>query len=403
MGEFRRTIIDGDSLDRLLGLGSSKIGFYSEVKQKIQELEAANLSLRIKKSELQAIFDSISDGVVIYNNKGQVQQRNHICPRLFPQQTMVGKSCRELFHRERDRHPEYCPVERALQGESSQIAFSSTSDGGKTRYFEVTATPIEDPSEQTRALLFLRDVTDKRLQELHLLQAEKMSSIGMLAAGVAHEINNPLTSVAGYAEALMRRLRDEPGLAADPRLEVFSKYLDTIIRESYRCKGIIDNLLSFSRKSDGAVARVDLNRILGEVLELVRHGARYENIEIEEELHPGLPPVNGDPSSLRQVFMNLTMNAIQAIEGSGVVNISTSHSGSTVMARIKDTGTGIPPDVIDQIWQPFYTTKTVGQGLGLGLALTYNIVQKHHGEIQVESQPGKGSQFTVKLPACQGN
>ncbi len=401
MGEIKRTTIDADFLDNLLGLDSSKIGFYSEVKQKIQELEAANLSLRIKKTELQAIFDSISDGVVIYNNRGQVQQRNHIGPRLFPLETMVGKSCRELFHRERQQHPEYCPVERALHGESCQISFSATSEDGTTRYFDVTATPIEDPSEQTRALLFLRDVTDKRLQELHLLQAEKMSSIGVLAAGVAHEINNPLTSVAGYAEALMRRLRDEPGLATDPRLEVFSKYLETIIREAYRCKGIIDNLLSFSRKADGTLARVDLNRILEEVLELVRHGARYENIEIEEDLHPGLPPVNGDPSSLRQVFMNLTMNAIQSIQGSGVVKISTGYSGATVTAQVKDTGSGIPPDVIDQIWQPFFTTKTVGQGLGLGLALTYNIVQKHHGEIQVESQVGKGSQFTVRLPACQ--
>ncbi len=403
MEEVKRTKIDEGILDSLLGLDSSKIGFYSEVKQKIQELEAANLSLRIKKSELQAIFDSISDGVVIYNDKGHVQQRNHICPRLFPQETMVGKSCRELFHPERDQHPEYCPVERALRGESAQLSITSTSDGTGTRYFDVTATPIEDPSEQTRALLFLRDVSHRRVQELQLLQAEKMSSIGVLAAGVAHEINNPLTSVAGYAEALIRRLRDEPGLAEDPRLEVFSQYLDTIIRESYRCKGIIDNLLSFSRKSDGAFGRVDLNQILREILELVRHGARYENVDIQDHLSPELPPINGDPSSLRQVFMNLTMNAIQAIKGSGTVQISTSHHGSTVTAEVKDTGTGIPLDVIGQIWEPFFTTKTVGQGLGLGLALSYNIVQKHRGEIQVESQPGQGSTFMVRLPAFQEN
>ncbi|HEX9023509.1 MAG TPA: PAS domain-containing protein, partial [Geobacteraceae bacterium] len=138
MSEVKRTNIDEASLERLLGLESSKIGFYAEVKQKIQELEAANLGLRAKSSELQAVFDSIADGVVIYDNSGHVQHRNHICPRLFPRETIVGSSCSKLFHPEHHESPASCPVERALAGESIQMSFSATADGAHLRYFDVT-------------------------------------------------------------------------------------------------------------------------------------------------------------------------------------------------------------------------------------------------------------------------
>jgi len=391
--------IDELTLDRLLGLESSKIGYYSEVKQKIQELEAANLGLRAKSSELQAVFDSIGDGVAIYNSSGHVQHRNHICPRLFPRETIVGTSCRSLFHPEMPLHPQYCPVERALTGESVHISITINRDDAETRYYDVTATPIGvSVGEKTRALIFLRDMTDKRLQELQLLQTEKMSSIGLLAAGVAHEINNPLTSVAGYAEALLRRFRTEPELSGDARLEIFPKYLDVIIRESYRCKSIIDCLLSFSRKSEGTIEKVDINQILQEVFELVRLKARYEKIEMKVDLASDLPPVKGDPIGLRQVFMNLLINAHQSIKGAGRVKISTKSDESGVIIRVKDSGCGIQKDHLEHIWDPFFTTKAVGEGLGLGLAVTYNIVKKHGGEIKVESQKGEGSIFTVRLP-----
>uniref|UniRef100_A0A831UDU2 histidine kinase n=1 Tax=Geobacter metallireducens TaxID=28232 RepID=A0A831UDU2_GEOME len=402
MAEVKRTRIDEQSLERLLGLESSKIGFYAEVKQKIQELEAANLGLRSKTSELQAVFDAIGDALVVYDHHGLVQHRNHVCPLLFPTQTLGGRPCRALFHPDTDHSPDQCPVERALAGESTQISFTTSKGGNETRYFDVSATPIDDPNGRPRALVFIRDVTDKRLNELHLMQTEKLSSIGMLAAGVAHEINNPLTSVAGYAEALLRRFRDTPGLTEDPRLADFKKYLEVIIRESYRCKGIIDSLLSFSRKSDGSVGDVDVNGVLREVLQLVRHKSRFETIEIQESFQEGLPLIQGDAAGLRQVFLNLTLNALQSIEGSGVVEIVTRSSGDTVSATIRDTGCGIPPALLDQIWDPFFTTKDVGKGLGLGLAVTYNIIKKHGGEIRVESTQGKGSKFTVRLPVCQG-
>jgi signal transduction histidine kinase len=264
---------------------------------------------------------------------------------------------------------------------------------------DITATPIKDAlGEKNRALVFLRDVSRKRLQEMHLIQTEKMSSIGVLATGIAHEINNPLTSVAGCAEALLRRFRDEPALKEDGRLDVFPHYLEVIIRESYRCKGIIDHLLNFGRKSDGFAVEVDMNVVLLEIVELLRHQPAYRQIQVTTDLQSGLPRVMGDPSGLRQVFMNLLINAHQAIAGTGRVELATATDGTMVSIRVTDTGSGIAPDLLDRIWDPFFTTKEVGKGIGLGLALTYDIVKRHGGVIQVESRPGEGSQFTVLLP-----
>jgi signal transduction histidine kinase len=312
---------------------------------------------------------------------------------------MLGSSCRWLFHPEREYHTsDNCIVAAALNGDSRNLAFT-TSENGRARYFDASATPIEDSHGKHRALVFLREVTDRRLQELQLMQSEKMACMGLLAAGVAHEINNPLTSVAGYAEALIRRFNEDPDLAGDQRLEVFQRYLNVIIRESYRCKGIINGLLTFSRKSDGSVDTVDINMIVREVLDLVRPKATAEKVAIEERFATDLPIVKGDAAGLRQVFMNLVMNALQAIEGAGQIILTSSAEDGMVLVKVKDSGCGIPRVLLDQIWDPFFTTKTVGQGVGLGLAVTYNIVHRHGGEIIVETRENEGACFTVRLPA----
>jgi two-component system, sporulation sensor kinase E len=372
--------------------------------QDITERKEAEVRLRNKKNELQAIFDSVNDGVIVFDHDGRIQHLNHICPAFFPAEVLSGGGCREIFHPELPSSPQTCPVERAIHGERVETSLVFPQVGGNTRYIDITATPIKDAyGEKTRALVFLKDVTLKRFHEFKLIQAEKMSSIGVLATGVAHEINNPLTSVAGYAEALLRRFSDEPALNEDGRLEVFPNYLKVIIRESYRCKKIIDSLLNFSRRSDGFVGRADINGILLEILELLRHQANYGNIDVVTNLTENLPIVHGDPSELRQVFMNLIINACHALKDGGLVEISTNRSDDDqeVYVRIRDTGCGIARDVIDRIWDPFFTTKDAGKGLGLGLALTYNIVKRHGGDIRVESTVGEGAQFTVLLPVSR--
>ena len=367
----------------------------------ITERKQAEVDLRNKTNELQAIFDSIGDGIVVYDENGLIQHHNLIGPQLFPQ-ISPGIPCREIFHPGTPSLPWACPVERAFRGERTETSLVTELNDHKTRYVDVTATPIKDAlGEKNRALLFFRDISEKRLQEMHLIQTEKMSSIGVLATGIAHEINNPLTSVAGYAEALQRRFRDQADLKEDPRLDVFPHYLEVIVREVYRCKGIIDHLLNFGRKSEGMAVKVDMNEVLQEILELIRNQPAYRQIEVVTTLHTGLPPVLGDPSGLRQVCMNLLINAHQAIKGAGRVEVATAYTdGSPVTVSIRDTGSGIEQGIIDRIWDPFFTTKEVGKGIGLGLALTYNIVKRHGGDIQVESRIGEGSLFMVLLPAC---
>jgi len=372
--------------------------------QDITERKQAEVELRNKTNELQTIFDSIGDGITVYDHDGRVQHHNLISPQLYPEQVLPGKACGEIFHPGTPSQPQECPVERALKGERVDTSIVSVRDGQKTLYVDITATPTRDAlGEKNRALVFFRDVSEKRLQEMHLIQTEKMSSIGVLATGIAHEINNPLTSVAGCAEALLRRFRDEPALKEDSRLDLFTHYLEVIVRESYRCKGIIDHLLSFGRKSDGSAVKVDMNMVLLEILELLRYQPSYRQVKVATNLKKDLPRVLGDPSGLRQVCMNLLVNAHQAISGHGRVEITTDKiDDAMVSIVIRDTGCGMAQNILDRIWEPFFTTKETGKGVGLGLALTYSIVKQHGGEIRLESRVGEGSRFTVLLPVCRG-
>lgn len=372
--------------------------------QDITERKHDEVRLRNKKNELQAIFDAVNDGVIVFDHDGSIQHLNHICPQFFPSEVLAGGGCRDVFHSESAFSPEICPVERALRGERVETSMVAVREGHNTRYIDITANPIKDElGEKTRALVFMRDVTLKRLQEMQMIQTEKMSSIGVLATGIAHEINNPLTSVAGYAEALLRRFRDDPSLGNDVRLVDFPKYLEVIVRESYHCKGIIGSLLNFGRKSDGLNCTVNLNGLLSEIIELLKHQPNNKDMNIISNLKGNIPAVFGDPSGLRQVFMNLLVNACHATKDGGQVEISTTYSDKdrAVYVMVHDTGCGIAHDVIDRIWDPFFTTKEVGEGIGLGLALTYNIVKRHGGEIKVESCVGEWSQFTVLLPVCR--
>jgi len=380
--------------------GAGKVMQVYGTTQDISERKQAEVELSNKTNELQAIFDSISDGITVYDHDGRVQHHNQISPALFPGKIHPGKRCQDVFHTDL-KEPGACPVERALAGERVETSFLSMREGKETLYLDITATPIKDTiGDNTRALVFMRDVSEKRLQEMHLIQAEKMSSIGVLATGIAHEINNPLASVAGCAEGLLRRFNDTPGLSEDPRLDAFQTYLQVIVRESYRCKGIIDNLLSFGRKSDGLAVNVDLNTMLREIIELISHQPSFRGVRLTTSLQEGLPCVHGDPSALRQVCMNLLINAHQAIPGEGgAVEVATcGPSAGMISVVIGDNGCGIPAENLDRIWDPFFTTKEAGKGIGLGLALSYSIVKRHHGEIQVKSRVGEGTQFTVLLP-----
>jgi two-component system NtrC family sensor kinase len=226
--------------------------------------------------------------------------------------------------------------------------------------------------------------------QTQMLQAEKLAAIGKLAAGVAHEINNPLTGVLTNASLL---------LAATPADDPKREDLQTVVDETMRCRKIVKGLLEFSRQAKPQVQLLDSNQVVTDVLGLVKNQASFRNIALEVALADGLPPVLADRDQLRQVVLNVVLNAAEAMTGSGRLELKSrfERKERLVWLEIRDSGPGIPEEVKARMFEPFFTTKRTGTGLGLAIA--YGIVQEHKGRILVESEPGKGTTIAVGLPA----
>jgi two-component system, NtrC family, sensor kinase len=266
---------------------------------------------------------------------------------------------------------------------------------GRTLILNISLAPLKRADERAAggALVVLEDVTARVRLEEQLQQREKLSSIGLLAAGVAHEINTPLTGVSSYTQMLLGMLAD-----ADPKHALLQK----IRRQTDRATGIVNNLLNFSRT--GGVTEfveVDMNRVLDDTLQLLEPQLRMSRVSIEREYADDLPRVFGNAGKLQQVFTNLLLNARDAIPDGGRITLRTSSGErDTVTVTVADTGIGIAAENVARIYDPFFTTKGVGRGTGLGLAVSYGIVQEHSGHISVESTPGRGTTFRITLPAA---
>jgi signal transduction histidine kinase len=241
-------------------------------------------------------------------------------------------------------------------------------------------------------LVIVDDITERMDLERQLAQADKMSSIGLLAAGVAHEVNTPLAVISSYAQLLAKQLQGD---------EKRSDLLDKITKQTFRASEIVNNLLNFSRTSGTEYASVDLNRIVHDTLALLEHQFKTSRIQVVGDLAPGLPHIHGNQGKLQQVFLNLFLNAKDAMPQGGTLTVRTSFDHD-VRVHVMDTGTGIAPEHIHRIYDPFFTTKTRtkagGSGTGLGLAVTYGIIQEHAGKIRVESHPDEGTSFFMEFP-----
>jgi signal transduction histidine kinase len=229
-------------------------------------------------------------------------------------------------------------------------------------------------------LVIVDDITERIDLEAQLAQSDKMSSIGLLAAGVAHEVNTPLAVISSYAQMLAKQLQGD---------EKRSELLDKITKQTFRASEIVNNLLNFSRTSGTEFGNVDLNRIIQDTLALLEHQFKTARIRVVGELQPSLPHIHGNQGKLQQVFLNLFLNAKDAMPQGGTLTVRTAHDHG-VSAHVIDTGTGIAPEHIHRIYDPFFTTKSRpkqgGSGTGLGLAVTYGIIQEHAGKIRVESR-----------------
>jgi two-component system NtrC family sensor kinase len=235
--------------------------------------------------------------------------------------------------------------------------------------------------------------TELRAMQAHLIQSEKLAGVGKLAAGVAHEINNPLTCVLTNSSLILSDLPPD-----DPRRED----LQAIVDETLRCRKIVKGLLDFARQTKPQKQKLDLNKVAGDVIALVRNQASFQNISLEAELDPGLPSVLADADQMRQVVLNIILNAADAMPQGGKISVQSSFESKKNQAvlRISDTGPGIPAEIQDKMFEPFFTTKKTGTGLGLAIA--YGIMERHKGSLKVESSHGRGTTIEVILPTNIG-
>jgi two-component system, NtrC family, sensor kinase len=241
-------------------------------------------------------------------------------------------------------------------------------------------------------LIIFDDITDRSELEKKLVQADKLSSIGLLAAGVAHEVNTPLAVISTYAQMLAKQISGDAQKAP---------LLEKIARQTFRASEIVNSLLNFSRTSPTEFVPVELNKVIRETLTLLEHQLSQAAIEVRLAFDENLPRIKGNPGKLQQVFLNLLLNARDAMESGGVLALSTSSADGLVKVTVADSGAGIVRENLERIFDPFFTTKMAKKGTGLGLSVSYGIVREHGGDIEVTSELGAGTRFALSFPQAQ--
>ena len=364
-----------------------------------QEQHERATELELLKEFNESIIESINVGLLAVDPEGCITGCNSALEELLGvrRDEATGQHVEDLFAEDfTETLAQVLGADAWALGDVRHIykLHTATRDG-RSLILNIAIAPLRRTAsgEHTGALVVLEDVTGRVRLEEQLQQREKLSSIGLLAAGVAHEINTPLTGVSSYTQMLLGMLAE-----TDPKHALLQK----INRQTERATGIVNNLLNFSRT--GTVTEfgaVDLNHVLDDTLQLLEPQLRQSQVEIERAYDPQLPPAYGNSGKLQQVFTNLLLNARDALPAGGHIKLATAtDGGDTVTVEVADTGIGIAAENVARIYDPFFTTKGVGRGTGLGLAVSYGIVQEHSGHITVHSAPGRGTTFRITLPTA---
>jgi PAS domain S-box-containing protein len=362
-----------------------------------QEQTERATELEILKEFNESIVESINVGLMAVDLDGRITRLNSALEEIFAigREEAIDKRVEELFAED------FADVLRQVLGpegwkmrQTRQIyKLHTATRAGRSLTLNVALAPLwADSAEQTGALVVFEDVTERLHLEEQLQQREKLSSIGLLAAGVAHEVNTPLTGVSSYTQMLLNMLPEN-----DPKHALLEK----VRRQADRATDIVNNLLNFSRTGGAAeFSSVDVHRVLDDTLQLLEPQLRRSQIEIIRDYGGELPQVHANAVKLQQVFTNLILNARDSIaNGDGRITLATRNGDEGLLTvEVADNGVGIAPDDVAKIYDPFFTTKGVGRGTGLGLAVTYGIVQEHSGHISVASTPGTGTTFRITLP-----
>lgn len=366
----------------------------------IHEITAANINLQESRREIErsrstllALFDNLDDELYIIDRNYTVIAVNRSRAErvgLEPQK-LVGKLCYKVLEGQLKPCPECRTQETFIERKKTSRTERTRGTDGQVVEREIYTYPIVDAGEHvSQTILQIRDVTDQRRLEVSLVQAEKLAALGQLAAGVAHELNNPITAVIANTQLLQREL--------DPdRVDMES--VELIERAGKRAQRVVRALLDFARQEAEEFHLVDVNHTIQQALSLVERQWERANVELVRDLSTDLLEVEGNADYLQGVWLNLLVNAYDALEGKpGKVSVQSRKQGSFVVVRVEDNGVGIVPGDMKRIFEPFFTTKAPGKGTGLGLATAFRIIEQHQGKIEVDSSPGAGTLFIVRLP-----
>ena len=361
--------------------------------------EKKSLGERVMRAErhLASVVESANDLIVSLDAEGAVMTWNGAAERIlgFSSRQMVSRPFFPLFPECTQQALKALVVQVVREGEVQEVETGMMTKAGREVLIGWRFSAMREDGGRVTAVVGVgRDLTERRQLELRLIQSAKMAALGEMAGGIAHEVRNPQAIASAAAQILLKR-GDDPVL----RRECAEK----IRAAATRASAIIENLLKFARPSESLDERVEVNEALEDTLSLVGHQISLQSVEIEKHLGRGLPVVKGNKNQLQQVFMNVILNAYHAMPTGGKLTIETAPGGGGeqpgVEIRLTDTGCGITEANLSRIFDPFFTTMPVGQGTGLGLALGYSIIRHHQGRIRVESAVGKGSTFTINLPA----
>ena len=375
-----------ETLGGYLGIAIQNGRLYASLQQKVAEYE------RLKDFN-ENIVESINVGILALDMEDRIESWNAQMEVMYalPRWQALTQSIRNIFPPEFVE--EFYRV-RQNAGINNLYKFRMQTPAGETRTVNVAIAPLVTRKFQVVGrLVIMDDITERVELESQLSQADKLSSIGLLAAGVAHEVNTPLAVISSYTQMLAKQLQGDPQK---------SGLLEKITRQTFRASEIVNNLLNFSRTSGTEFSDVDINKVITDTLALLEHQFKTAKVQVHSDLMPGISPIQGNPGRLQQVFLNLFLNAKDAMPGGGRLKVATTN-GEMVSVRVSDTGSGIAPEHIQRIYDPFFTTKTTpkegqNRGTGLGLSVTYGIIQEHSGKIRVESNPGAGTTFALDFP-----
>lgn len=367
---------------------------------------AINASINEARAEhrkfTEAVLDALPVSLYVVDRDYKIvtwNRNREIGVQGIPRDAVIGRDVFEVlakYPQGRSRQE----FERAFRtGNIERIEQTTTDERGATIHWLVSKIPMRDAEtdEVTHVITVGEDVT-VRVEAIHAAgRAEKLAAVGRLAAGVVHEINNPLATIAACAEALEQRVQ-EGAFGASNDVEDLGEYLGLIKSEAFRCKSITTGLLDFSRARAGNRHLIDVADVLRSSANLISHQKRGENIAIKFDIGANLTPVKADSGQIQQAIIALATNAIDAMPGGGTLTFRAFSHETRVVIEVEDTGSGIPPEDVSKIFEPFFTTKEIGKGTGLGLAVCYGIVTEHGGRLSVRSNVGKGSTFSMFLP-----